>query len=260
MKATKMTTQPLLQDQSVEIASLPRAQASFDSAQWRKYFEDNRKMRPSVRLPNEIVLDDAIHQYLIRSLQRFQIGETGEGRHLSKYASRYGDPDYEKCVDLFIKEEQSHAQILSQVILAMNGTLLTWHWTDVAFVALRRLLHLKTELIILLVAEVIGKCFYKYVADNVDYKPLEEVFSLIVLDEIMHLKFHTEFLSEQLRSHPWLVKFFVHYIWCLIFYTACFAFVMDHRKALAALKVTSGEFISTCSRTFHVKATRALGL
>ncbi|MBX9667402.1 MAG: hypothetical protein K2X93_07270 [Candidatus Obscuribacterales bacterium] len=254
-----MTSQSLTPRQKVDLPAL-QSPGTFDSSQWLKYFEENRKVRPALRLPNEIVLEEAVQAPLIRSLQRFQIGETGEGHHLRKYAKKYGDPNYAKCVDLFIKEEQSHAQVLSQVILSMNGSLLTWHWTDLAFIALRRVLHLKTELLIILIAEVIGKCFYKYLADNVAYKPLEEVFSLIVLDEIMHLKFHTEFLSEKLNGYPWLVKHFVHYIWCLIFYTACFAFVADHKKALSALGVTSGDFIATCSKTFHVKATRALGL
>jgi len=255
-----MTSQPLVRDSSVDFTPQTTPTTTFDSAQWRRYFEENRKMRPAVRLPNEIVLEDETQQALIKSFQRFQIGETGEGHHLRKYAKSYGDPEYVKCVDMFIKEEQTHAQVLSQVILAMNGTLLRWHWTDLAFVTMRRMLHLKTELLILLIAEVIGKCFYKYVADKVDDKPLEEVFSLIVLDEIMHIKFHTEFLSEQLRSYPWIVKHIVHYIWCMIFYTACFAFVLDHKRALVALNVTSGEFIATCSKTFHIKATRALGL
>ncbi|MDZ4834417.1 MAG: hypothetical protein SGJ27_11625 [Candidatus Melainabacteria bacterium] len=256
-----MTTQPLVHDPAI---GLPLQQVgpttTFDASQWRLYFEENRKMRPAVKLPNEIVLNESVQEPLIRSLQKFQLGETGEGHHLRKYAKHYGDADYTKCVDMFIKEEQSHAQILSQVILTMNGNLLSWHWTDVVFTVFRRVLHLKTELLVLLIAEVIGKCFYKYVVDKVDNKPLEEIFSLMVLDEIMHLKFHTEFLSEQLRPYPWVMKHIVHYVWCMLFYTACFAFVMDHRKALTALNVSSGDFIATCSKTFHVKATRALGM
>lgn len=259
-KDVQMTSQPLTCDTGIELPTRSAPSTGFDSSQWRRYFEENRKLRPATRLPNEIVLDESLQASLIVSFQKFQIGETGEGHHLRKYAKRYGDPEYVRCVEMFIKEEQSHAQVLSQIILAMNGNLLRWHWTDVAFTVMRRMLHLKTELLILLVAEVIGKCFYKYVADKVDYKPLEEILSLIVLDEIMHLKFHTEFLAEQLRSYPWLVKHFVHYVWCVIFYTACFAFVLDHKKALKALNITSGDFIATCSKTFHVKATRALGL
>src|SRR5688572_29017854 len=112
-----MTTHPLVHDQIIGLPLQAGPTTTFDSSQWRHYFEENRKMRPAVKLPNEITLDEAVQVPLIRSLQKFQIGETGEGRHLRKYAKNYGNADYIKCVDMFIKEEQSHAQILSQVIL-----------------------------------------------------------------------------------------------------------------------------------------------
>src|SRR5262249_4075085 len=85
---------------------------------------------------------------LINSLQRFQIGETGEGKHLRKHARTLNDPMYEECIDLFIKEEQFHARVLAQMIQSLDGTLLTWHWTDLAFIGLRRVMHLKTEVFI----------------------------------------------------------------------------------------------------------------
>jgi hypothetical protein len=243
--------------------SLPASQASADSFNanhWLYYFRENHKVRPTIKLPDGLVVDAALQQPLIRSLQRFQIGETGDGRHLRSFAVQLCDPTYALCVDMFVKEEQNHAQILAQVISAMNGTLLSWHWSDIAFVWLRRLLGLKTELFILLIAEVIGKCFYKCVADKVDNKLLEDVFSLIVLDEIAHLEFHTTFLSDQLRNTSWMFKMMVHYMWCLLFYTACFIFVLDHRSTLGALGVSNAEFIGKCSTLFQRSAVRALGL
>ncbi len=236
------------------------AKKSFNSSDWRDYFEENRKSRPAIRVPNEIVLDETLRQPLLKSLQTFQIGESGDGRHLRKYAKKLGDPVYMQCMDMFIKEEQNHSQMLAAVILALNGTLINWHWSDLVFIGLRRLFHLKTELFILMIAEVIGKVFYQYVSERVDNEPMQEVFSLIVLDEILHIEFHTEFLAEQLRNYPWMAKFAAHYIWCVIFYTACFAFVLDHKTTLAALKISSGEFIETSSRIFHRAAIRSLSL
>lgn len=264
-----MTSQPLLghkehlrelDPEPIRVVDPNIEPKPFDSKYWRDYFEENRKLRPSVHLPYEIILDEAVHEPLIRSLQRFQIGETGDGHHLRRFAKKTGDSAYMHSIDLFIKEEQNHAQILAQVILSMNGTLLNWHWTDIAFVLLRRIFHLKTELLILLIAEVIGKCFYKCVADKINNETLEEVFSLIVLDEILHLEFHTEFLADNLKSYPWVVRHVVHYVWCMVFFTACYAFVLDHKPALAALKVSSGEFIETCSKVFFRSSSRALSL
>ncbi|HEY9784135.1 MAG TPA: ferritin-like domain-containing protein [Candidatus Obscuribacterales bacterium] len=226
----------------------------FDSKEWLNYFEENRKARPEIKISCEISLQEPLQKNLVKSLQRFQIGETGDGRHLRKYASRLGDAAYIKCVDLFVKEEQNHAQILGEVILAMNGLLLSWHWSDLAFIALRRLLGLKTELFILLIAEIIGKCFYKSVADKVDEPLLKDIFSLIVLDEIAHIQFHTDFLANQLKNHPPNLKRIVHYGWCIIFFAACFVFVADHRASLRSLGIGSSEFISKCAAIFRRSA------
>ncbi len=42
----------------------------------------------------------------------------------------------------------------------MDGRLLSYHWSDIAFVAIRRLMGLKLELMVLLVAEMIARCYY----------------------------------------------------------------------------------------------------
>ena len=123
-------------------------------------------------------------------MQRFQIGESGNGTHLRKYATTTKDPTYEQCIDLFVREEQGHARLLAQLIKSLEGTVLTRHWSELAFVALRRMLGLKTEVFVLLIAEIIGKCFYKACADRLQNKTMKDVFSAIVMDEIFHLEFH----------------------------------------------------------------------
>ncbi|MDF6103118.1 hypothetical protein [Gordonia hongkongensis] len=54
-------------------------------------------------------LDPAI----VRSLQKFQVGESGDGAHLIANAAAAGDRDYEAAVRLFVAEEQNHARILA---------------------------------------------------------------------------------------------------------------------------------------------------
>lgn len=244
---------------SVLPGQLVVAETSFDSQMWLNYFQENKRLRADIRIPVEISIEESKRAPLMRSLQRFQIGETGDGRHLRKYASRLvKDPIYSQCVDLFIKEEQRHATMLAQVIIAMNGTLLSWHWSDVVFILLRRVLGLKTELLILLIAEVVGKCFYKCVADEIEDPAVKDLFALIVLDEIAHLDFHATFLCDQLANYHWLLKCTVYYFWCIIFYTACFVFVIDHRTALAALNVPAVDFINKCSTVFHRASAQAL--
>jgi rubrerythrin len=251
-----MTSQHLAEIE-VDPLTLER-ETGFSSAHWLTYFQANREARVDIAFPNAIALSVSLRTPLLRSLQRFQIGETGEGKHLRKYASRMKDPVYEECIDLFIKEEQFHARVLSHMIQALDGTLLSWHWSDLAFIALRRMLGLKTEVFILLIAEIIGKCFYKTCADNLENRLLSDAFSLIVLDEIGHLEFHCGFLQEQMKPFPYAVRRAVHYAWCMLFVTACLVFIADHKRSLTALNVLPRNFMQDCSNTFHRAAMRAL--
>lgn len=232
----------------------------FSSTRWLTYFQQNKAARIAINFPEELSLPVEMRQPLLRSLQRFQIGETGEGKHLRKYASRKSDPVYEKCIDLFVKEEQFHATVLAQMIGSLNGTLLSWHWTDLVFVLLRRTLGLKTEVFILLIAEIIGKCFYRACADQVQNKLLSDAFSLIVLDELGHLEFHCSFLRAETERFPQPLRFGIYCAWSFLFYAACFVFIADHRKTLTALNVPPRKFLNGCSTTFTRSAAIALTL
>lgn len=229
----------------------------FTSARWLAYFEENRRAQINIHFP-DIAIPTDLRTPLIRSLQRFQLGETGDGRFLRKYAKSLNDPDYERCIDMFIKEEQFHASVLARMIAAMDGTLLSWHWTDLAFIALRRMLGLKTELFILLIAEVIGKCFYRRCAKGVSDRLLSDAFSLISLDEIGHLEFHCAFLAERFKRAPVLFRYSIWWAWSSIFYAACLVFVADHFRTIYALNLKPSEFVQDCCNTFHRSATRAL--
>lgn len=231
----------------------------FNSEGWLEYFRDSQKIRSVIRLSDAITLDESVRKPLLRSLQRFHIGETGEGHHLRKYARRTKDSAYSKCIDLFIKEEQSHSMVLAQIIVALNGTLLRWHWTNIAFTSLRRILGLKTEIMVLLIAEIIGKTFYQLVAEKIDNALLSNVLSLVVLDEIAHIQFLTEFLDARLSNRNALLRQAVHYIWCATFYAACFVFVADHREVLSALGISRDDFINRSAKLFHRSASKALG-
>lgn len=234
--------------------------ASFSSKRWLCYFHDNKAARVNITFGGTVSLAPELCTPLIRSLQRFQIGETGEGLHLRKFAKLIKDDHYEQCIDMFIKEEQFHARVLAEMITSMNGTLLSWHWTDVAFIALRRMLGLKTELFILLIAEIVGKCFYRLCADQIDNSIISDAFSLIVLDELGHLEFHCSFLRTQLIHLPKWLRYAICYAWTVIFFAACMVFVADHTRTIKALKTKPGKFMRDCYTTFNRATSRSLGL
>jgi len=62
---------------------------------WLEYFEDNRSKRPLVPWEQGIHVPPHLRDPLIRSLQKFQLGESGEGRNLKRHARETGDTVYE---------------------------------------------------------------------------------------------------------------------------------------------------------------------
>jgi hypothetical protein len=232
----------------------------FSSATWFAYFEQNKASKVTINFPNNIVLQNDLRTPLIRSLQRFQIGETGEGKHLRSYAKNMHDEIYERCIDLFIKEEQSHARILAEMIGAMDGTLLNWHWTDLAFITLRRMMRLKTELFILLIAEIVGKSFYLLCSRQIPHERMSNAFSLMVLDEIAHLRFHALALNQEMKAAPQWFRWVVFRLWSALFYAACFVFIADHLKTLTALNSSKEQFLKDCRKEFRRAASLALSL
>jgi hypothetical protein len=104
-------------------------------------FEEHRRLRSQTveHWPPGRTLDPAV----VRSLQRFQVGESGDGANLIGKSSRAGDPHYLAAVRLFVAEEQNHARLLANMLRCAGHPTIRRHWTDTVFVALRRALGLR---------------------------------------------------------------------------------------------------------------------
>ncbi len=230
----------------------------YTSASWLSYFHGNRRAAADLQVPDKIDLPAGLHESLVASLQRFQVGESGDGQFLKKYAATANDPVYEQCIDLFVKEAQGHAGMLAQIIKSMDGSLLKDHWSASAFVTLRRMFGLKTEVFVLLIAEIIGKTFYKTLADRIDNKTLKDAFSLLVIDEIFHLEFHCSFMQGQTKEFSALARKAVYYLWFALFYAASLVFILDHGRVFKAINVSRKAFLEDCTNTFKRTATKVL--
>src|SRR5262249_52419677 len=106
---------------------------------WLQYFEYNRDRRMEIPWERGLEVEAELRGPLIRSLQRFQVGESGEGRHLRSKAATTGDPIYQAAIELFIQEEQEHARLMAGILGRLQAPLLKGHWSDGCFILLRRL-------------------------------------------------------------------------------------------------------------------------
>lgn len=207
-------------------------------SEWRGYFEANRD-RP---LPSsgEAMrgVPEAWRAPLVRSLARFQIGETGEGRiahEIYRVALDGIDDDYRAALALFVREEGRHARILADLVRAMGGRLLEKNATERAFRRVRRIAGVREKLVVLLLAEVIGVAFYGAIASRLPVGTMRDAIDAICDDEAGHLAFHADFFRTQVRTRAERAAFVAA---CVAGGTVAGALVLfEHAATLRAIGV-----------------------
>jgi hypothetical protein len=217
---------------------------------WLDYFEQNRANRLLIPWENGINVEPHLRAPLIRSLQKFQLGESGEGRKLKNHAAKTGNATYAAAIDLFIKEEQEHARLMGKILRALDAPLIERHWGDSCFIFLRRLFGLHQELMVLLLPEMIAKRYFHALHDGTRDPVLRAVFAQIARDEDGHLAFHIEYLRRAFEKISFTRKIFVLVIWRIAFRATCLVVMFDHRAVLRAVGMKPQEFWRDCGEIF----------
>jgi hypothetical protein len=163
---------------------------------WLDYFTENRARPRPTTWTGEVRVPAPLRGPLVRSLQRFQVGEQGEGRHLRRAAQATGDARYAAAVDLLLAEEHVHARLLAALLGALGAPVLTRHWSDGCFIWLRHRAGLYGELLVLMAAEIIGEHFYRLVHRTATDAGLRDAMAGILDDEAGHLAFHCDALRR----------------------------------------------------------------
>jgi hypothetical protein len=217
---------------------------------WLNYFEHNRMNRPPVPWERGIEVEPHLRAPLIRSLQKFQLGESGEGRNLKRHAREAGDATYAKAIDLFIKEEQEHSRLMGEILRGLNAPLIQKHWGDRCFVFLRHLFGLHQELMVLLLPEMIAKRYFRALHDGTRDPVLRAVFAQIARDEDGHLAFHVEYLRRAFEKMSFTRKIFALVIWRIAFRATCLVVMLDHLAVVRAIGMRPQKFWHDCGQIF----------
>ncbi|EEF60332.1 ferritin-like domain-containing protein [Pedosphaera parvula] len=217
---------------------------------WLRYFDYNRVHRREVPWNKGVNVATRLRGPLIHSLQRFQVGESGEGRHLRKQAATTNDSVYMESIDLFIKEEQEHARLMAEVLKLLDAPLIGHHWSDTCFILLRRLFGLNQELLVLLMPEMIAKRYFRAVRDGVDDPVVRAVCAQIVHDEEGHVAFHMEFLQGAFVDLSIPSRLALRTVWRILFRASCMVVLWDHRKILREAGVSTAQFWWDCGLIF----------
>jgi hypothetical protein len=227
--------------------------------EWLDYFQHNRDHRLEIPWDRPICLDPRSREPLIHSLQRFQVGESGEGRHLRRQAASTGDAVYRECIDLFIKEEQEHARLMAEVLRRLGAPLLERHWSNACFVLLRRLFGLEEELLVLLIPEMIAQAYFRALHDGMANPVLRSVFAQILRDEDGHVAFHVAFLRRAFARSSLSGRILLRLGWRILFRGACLVVTADHHGALRAAGASAAKFWWDCGLIFDQVAAAILG-
>ena len=223
---------------------------------WAKYFAENRHRRLRIGWEKGVQLDAAREKAIIASLQRFQVGESGEGKHLKKCAATTGDAEYCRAIELFVAEENYHAQMLARVLGVLGAPLLKGHWSDAAFIVLRRFSGLEMELMILLVAEMIAKRYYRVLRDASDDENLRAMCVQILRDENAHVAFHCDTLSRVFAAHSEPKRAWTLFWWKCFYRFVCAVVAWDHRGVLRAANCSFGAWMRETDRVFERATTQ----
>ncbi len=221
---------------------------------WLRNFERAAAYR---RDDPEWTLGASLAPAVAKSIQRFQVGEAGDGANLIAKAAE--DETYLKAVRLFVAEEQNHARMLAELLAAAGVPTIDAHWSDTVFVRLRRALGLRLELMVLLIAEVVALRYYRALRDGSGDRLTSEVGGRILADEERHVPFHCHRLAIGFARLPKLVRAAVFGAWRLLLAGVTMTVALDHGRALRRLGVGRLAFIADVTTLFEAALKQVRG-
>jgi hypothetical protein len=173
-------------------------------AEWVAYFRANAGRHRPVpwrtgprATPEELAA-------IVPSLRAWQLGETSDGNHLraaaGRYARRFEDPDYLEAVELFIREEQRHGELLGQFLDRTGVGRAKADWGDSLFRFAR---YFMTDIEVwttpVVMVETLALVYYNAIRHATGSAALREICAQILADEVPHLRFACERLASLFR-------------------------------------------------------------
>ncbi|MGI6007909.1 MAG: hypothetical protein ACOX8E_10525 [Ruminococcus sp.] len=174
--------------------------ASFTYKQWVHYFKRNAKRRLTVCFARETRLDDSYKKLIFPSITAFERGENSNGAFLkaaaAKFSDRIKDPSYAKAIEWFIREENIHSYYLAEYM--------GWHGiprrTKVPlnriFRMLRRTMGIRSEVTVLVTAEIIALSYYSALGNATESEALKSICRQMLHDELPHVIFQSYTLNH----------------------------------------------------------------
>lgn len=226
---------------------------TFD--EWLAHFRTNpehqQKLERTIEWDGTAMLDRHTRSAFIRSFQRFELGEDGDGAHLLGKASQENDATYLAALELLVAEEQKHSALFGRGLDYLQGPHLDSHWSQAAFAALRRMLGIRTELALFLVAETVAMGYFTALAQRAPDPVLRGIGRRIATDEQDHIRFQIDRLRQGFHNTPAAGRLVVGLVWETIAAGAALVIVIDHGPALRACGLSRRRYWRQAMRQFR---------
>lgn len=169
--------------------------ADFDYERWLRYFARNAHRRLKIDFTEETELSPEMKRMIVPSVSAFQTGERSEGsclrRAVKSFAEDKEEPVYPKVMEYFIDEENSHSDYLLQYMTYHGIERKETHVLDGIFRRLRRIMGIRSEIMVLVTAEIIALSYYTALANAAESKALKRICGKMLQDELPHVIFQS---------------------------------------------------------------------
>ncbi len=174
------------------------------SRAWVEYFQEHTVPVTALPWSRMVRLTAEERRQVLPSIAIFQLGESGEGRHLFRvaedWAEHSGDDDYVTALRLFIGEEHRHADTLGRYLDLAGYSRLTTNWTDGIFRRVRHLAGLELSITVLLTAELIAMVYYAALRRTTNCPLLAAICRQVLEDECAHVRFQSQQVGRLRRT------------------------------------------------------------
>lgn len=210
----------------------------LDSAAWCRWFLDNSARNRPIPWDLGADLQPAEREVVAQSIQTFQLGERGTGRHLlakaEEYATRSGDRNYPESLRLLFTEEHRHAGDLGRFLDLAGIPRIERDVVDGVFRRLRHLAGLELSIVVLFTAELLALVYYAALRRATGSRTLQALCAEILRDEVAHVRFQAQRLailrSGRSRAGRWLTRLGQR----LLFAATTLVVWQTHRRVLLA--------------------------
>lgn len=230
---------------------------------WVEHFTRNvavqRAIEREIDWDAPCTLDATTRRAFVRSFRRFELGENGDGARLLVKAEAAGDLVYLDALRRLVTEEQKHSALFRRGLEHLGAQPVESHWSDSAFTTLRRMLGLRTELALFLVAETVAMGYFTALASAAPDAVLRGIGRRIETDERDHVRFQVDRLRLGFATTPAPVRAVVLASWTVVALGAATVLVTDHAGALRACGLRPARVWVDSLTTFARAARSVLG-